>query len=89
MITTALTGSAGLQRKVKTLRRIDVAENAGSPAIAKVLLRDVDQNGAILCHINIAASESKHITFDPPLRFPSGLYVHVSSGTIRGSVTGE
>lgn len=89
MISIPITGSIACNRKIRHLCRIDVTENAGSPAVARVLLRDVDQNGAIVGDVRIAASDSRHLTFDPPLPFPGGLYVQVSTGTVRGSVTGQ
>lgn len=89
MQTVTVTGSANLQRQVKNLHHLDLAENAGTPAAAKVLLRDTDQNGAILAQFNLAASGDVHRTWSPPLRFAGGLYVQVSTGTVRGSATGN
>jgi hypothetical protein len=89
MITVPFTGSLAAQRKIRTLRRIDIAENAGTAAVARALLRDTDQNGSVLADIRIAAGDSRHIDFGQPIFFPGGLYIQVSAGTVRGSVTGE
>lgn len=89
MISIPFTGNLPAQRQIRTVRRIDVAENAGTPAAARVQLKDTDANGTLLCDIRIAASDSRHIDFATPLRFPNGLYIQVSAGTVRGSVTGE
>lgn len=65
-----------------------VAENAGTPALAKVLLRDASSSGTIIAVISIAASESKALSYPQPLYFPSGvIFVQVSTGTARGDVT--
>lgn len=88
-MTLPFTGNLPAQRKIRTVHRIDVTENAGSPAVARVQLKDTDANGVLYCDIRIAAGDSKHIAFDPPLQFNNGLYIQVSTGTVRGSVSGE
>ncbi|WP_332645097.1 hypothetical protein [Aeromicrobium sp.] len=89
MMSLPFTGNLPAQRKIRTVHRIDVTEHAGTPAAARAQLKDTDANGTLYCDIRLAASESKHIAFDPPLHFPNGLYIQVSAGTVRGSVTGE
>jgi len=90
VINVPFTGALSAQRKIRVLHRIDVTEHGADPgAEARVQLKDADGNGNLLCDIRLAAKESKHIAFTVPLRFPNGLYVQVSSGTVRGSVTGE
>lgn len=88
MPTTAITAATDLSGKLRYLEAFNFTENAGSPAEARVLLRDGSSGGTILRDIRIPASGSTSITFDKPLYFPSGLYVHVSAGTVRGGVTG-
>lgn len=89
MMSIAFTGALAAQRKIRMLHRLDVAENAGTSAAARVLLRDTDQNGPILADVRLIAAESRNIGFVPPLAFPNGLYVQVSAGTVRGSITGS
>lgn len=70
------------------LSRIVIAENAGTPALAKVLLKDGSTSGNLLEPITLAASGSVDITFTPPMYFPSGIIaVQVSTGTVRGNLT--
>lgn len=88
MMTVPFVGAAALQRKIRVVHRIDVTENAGTSAAARVLLRDTDQNGTIVADLRLLAAESKHVSFEPPLPVPNGLYIQVSVGTVRGSVTG-
>lgn len=88
MITLPIIGNLPAQRRLKSVHRIDLAENAGTPADARVLLKDTDSNGTLLADVRIKAGESRHLEFRPPLRFPNGVYVQVTAGTVRGSVTG-
>jgi hypothetical protein len=90
MITLPFTNpSLAAQRRIRTVHRIDIAEHGADPGTdARVQLKDTDANGQLLCDIRIGPKESKHIEFKTPLRFPNGLYVQVSAGTVRGSVTG-
>lgn len=88
MITIPFLGNLAGQRRIRQVHRIDVAENATTSAPARVQLKDTDANGALLADIRIAAEESRHIDFVTPLKFPGGLYIQVSAGTVRGSVTG-
>lgn len=84
----AVTGSTDLTTKEKRLLAWDFAENAGTPAAARVLLRDGGATGSIVIDIRLAASESKHAGYSlvPGRVFPSGVYVDVAAGTVRGSV---
>lgn len=89
MITLPFTGNLPAQRRIRTVHRIDVAENAASPgAEARIQLKDTDSNGMLYADIRIKAGESRHIDFTTPLRFPNGVYLQVSAGTVRGSITG-
>jgi hypothetical protein len=90
MIHIPFIGNLGAQRRIQTVHRIDVTETATDPgAEARVQLKDTDANGTLLCDIRLAAKESRHIEFGTPLHFPNGLYIQVSVGAVRGSVTGE
>lgn len=82
----AISASTDLTARVFTVSSVHIAENAGSPAAARVLLRNGGSGGTILCDIRVAASDSKHVTFPRPARFPSGLYVEVNAGSVRGAV---
>lgn len=64
------------------------AENAGSPAAARVLLRDGGAAGTIIADIRLLASQSSGTEYTAPLRCLSalGFYVEVNAGTVRGSV---
>lgn len=88
MITLPFTTNLPAQRRLRTVHRIDVTENGATSADARVQLKDTDQNGTLLCDIRIKAGESRHIDFETPLRFPNGVYLQVSAGTVRGSITG-
>lgn len=88
MITLPFTGNLPAQRRIRTVHRIDVTENAGTAAEARIQLKDTDSNGTLLCDIRVKAGESRHIDFETPLRFPNGVYLQVSAGTVRGSITG-
>ena len=63
------------------------AENAGSPAAARVLLRDGGAGGAIIGDIRLAASQSAGTEYTAPIRCTStsGFYVEVNAGTVRGA----
>lgn len=63
-------------------------ENAGTPAAARVLLRE-GSGGTIVADIRLAASESVGETYPEPLELMSGCYVEVSSGSVRGAVYGQ
>ncbi|QOC56273.1 hypothetical protein PP509_gp31 [Gordonia phage MichaelScott] len=90
MIHIPFTGNLAAQRRITTVHRIDVTEHGADPgADARVQLKDTDSNGVLLCDIRLAPKESRHIAFSPPLYFPAGVYLQVSAGTVRGSVTGE
>ena len=89
MMTIPFTGNLDAARRIKTCHRIDVTENAGTSAVARVQLKDTNSSGTLYCDIRLTLAEDKHITFDPPLQFPGGMYVQVSAGTVRGSVTGQ
>lgn len=89
MITLPFTGNLPAQRRIRTVHRIDVAENAVAPgAEARIQLKDTDSNGALYADIRVKAGESRHIDFATPLRFPNGVYLQVSAGAVRGSITG-
>lgn len=88
MITLPIAGNLPAQRRIRTVYRIDLAENAGAAADARVQLKDTDANGQLLVDIRVKAGESRHIDFVTPVNFPNGLYIQVSAGTVRGSVTG-
>jgi len=89
MIAMPIVGSTALNRQIHVLHSLLLTENAGTPAVARVQFKDNDGNGALWADIRLAASETRHITFDPPMSFPSGLYVQVSAGTVRGTIMGE
>lgn len=75
-------------RRIRSLRSWSFAENAGTPAAARVLLRNGSSSGDVVVDVRLAASESKHVSYAAPVFFPAGLYVQVSVGTVRGSVEG-
>jgi hypothetical protein len=72
--------------KVGSVLHVDVAENAGSPGPARVLLRNGGASGQIQVDIRLAASESKHVNYSRPALYPGGVYVEVASGTVRGAI---
>lgn len=83
-----VTASADLTTKGRRLLSWHFAENAGSPAAARVLLRDAGLSGDVVVDIRLAASDSKGGSYAavPGFVFPNGVYVEVASGTVRGSV---
>lgn len=88
MASYAITATSDRSQVIRYLQQIHLAENAGTPAAAKVFLKNGSSGGTLFNDIRLAASESKSTVFDPPLYFPLGLYVEVAVGTVRGSVTG-
>ena len=64
------------------------AENAGTPAAARVLLRDGGAGGAIIADIRLSASQSAGTEYTAPIRCTGtgGFYAEVNAGTVRGSV---
>lgn len=85
----AVTATNDLTDEVEHVLSYHFAENAGTPAEARVLLRDGSSTGTVVCDIRIAASDSKALSFDRPLHFPKGVYVEIASGTVRGAVDGN
>lgn len=82
----AFTGSTSVNGRY--VAAYSIAENAGTPALAKVLLRDGSSSGTILAAISLAASTSAAFAYPTPLYFPSGvIFVQVSTGTARGDIT--
>lgn len=89
MIEVPFTGSLDATRRIKTVHAINLTENGADPgAAARVQLKDADANGQLHADIRLIAAEFKNLSFDPPLRFPHGVFIQVSSGTVRGEVIG-
>lgn len=84
---TAVTASGSVS--IKSLAGWQFTENAGTPAAARVLLRDGGASGAIIHDIRLAASESVGDSFNIPVLLTGNLYVDVTSGTVRGAVFGS
>jgi hypothetical protein len=84
-----IVASADLTTTVRYVRGVYLAENAGTPAEARVLLRDGSSSGMVLMDLRIPASTSKEVSVARPLYFPNGCYVHVTAGTVRGGVDGD
>lgn len=88
--TVAVTGSGavGPTERGTLVYGWNFAENAGTPAAARVLLRDGGAGGEIVADIRLAASQSVGEDYPHPLRCrsASGFYVEVNAGTVRGSV---
>jgi hypothetical protein len=81
--------TASGQTSIKNLHGWNFAENAGTPAAARVLLRDGSASGAILADIRLAASGfDVQSALDVRIQGASGLYVEVNAGTVRGAVYG-
>lgn len=83
-----LTVAGANATRVRYVSSIEIAENAGTPAAARVQLREGGSGGAVKRDIRIKAEESKGEGFSPPLFFPEGVYILVSAGTVRGSIEG-
>jgi hypothetical protein len=81
-----IAASTSLARGGRYLSSYALTENAGTPAAARVLLRNKDVNGDIVVDVRLAASETRHVALSRPVYFPDGIYVHVSAGTVRGSL---
>lgn len=70
------------------LMGFSIGEDAGSPAAAKVRLREATSTGTILAVIDLEASSSSTKWFGPEgKRAIGGVYVELVSGTVEGSVT--
>jgi len=86
MADVSFTGSVNVNGKY--VSSYSIAENAGTPAAARVLLKDASTSGTLMADIRLAASDSKTFVYSPPLYFPSGVIaIQVSSGTARGDIT--
>jgi hypothetical protein len=82
-----VTASVDLTGRVRSVSSYHFAENAGTPGPARVLLRNGGASGPVFADIRIPASSSVATTYGRrPLLFPSGLYVEVAAGTVRGAV---
>lgn len=84
-----IVGSTDLKDLVRYVRGIYLAENAATPADARVLLRNGNSGGAVLMDLRIPAGTSKEISLPSALYFSSGLYVHVTAGAVRGGIDGD
>jgi hypothetical protein len=86
--TTDLTIAGTGTTRLRYVSSIELAENAGTPAAARVQLREGGSGGAVKRDIRLKAEESKGEGFSPPLFFPEGVYILASAGTVRGSIEG-
>jgi hypothetical protein len=82
-------GTGDTQTSCKLLHGWSIAENAGTPAVASVLIRDGGVSGAIVAQIELAANGS---TSEGGLSVKSetaaGFYVDVVAGDVRGALYG-
>ena len=85
----SVTATVSLVTKARYLHSFSFAENAGTPAAARVQLRDGSSGGTVVLDIHLSASESKTVSLNKPIYFPLGIYVLVSTGTVRGSIDTE
>jgi hypothetical protein len=81
-------GSADLSTKMRYISSFTFAENGGTPGPARVLIRDGAVTGPIVIDEQIAASTTVSRDFAKPIYCPLGVYVQVTTGTIRGSLRG-
>jgi hypothetical protein len=88
MAYTLVTGSTDVTKKIRYLNSFSFTENAGTPAAARVQLKNGSTSGDLLVDVQLAASGTTQRDFPKPLYFPLGVYVQVSAGTVRGSVSG-
>lgn len=66
---------------------IAVEEDAGSPAVARFVLRDgTTAAGAIVLPVRLAASGSNIQYFNDGILFRNGLFLDMVAGSINGSV---
>lgn len=69
------------------LRGLIVTEVAGSPALARINIRDGGVvGGSLLLPVMIAASGTARVDFADPLLVNGQVYVQVQTGTVVGSV---
>lgn len=70
------------------LMGIALKESAGSPAAARINIRDGTTNaGPVIMPVNFAASESPREWFgDAGIQFNTGLRIEVLAGTIEGAL---
>ena len=83
-----VTASTDLRTNGRKVLSWHFAEAAGTPAAARVLLRDGGSTGPIVVDIRLAASDSKAGAYSssPGFTFPGGVYCEVALGTVRGSI---
>lgn len=76
------------QTTVGTLQGWNFAENAETPAVARVLLRDGGSSGTVLADLHLAASGSETVMFPVAINVADTVYVEVATGTVRGALFG-
>jgi len=81
-----VTATTDLTTKGKRLLSWHFEETAA--ATAQVLIRNGSVSGDIVVPIRLAASDSKGGAYAPVpgFVFPNGVYLHVVSGAVRGSL---
>jgi hypothetical protein len=64
-----------------------VEEDAGTPAVARFVLRDgTTTSGAIVLPVRLAASGSTYAWFNDGILFRNGLFLDMLSGSINGAL---
>lgn len=76
------------QTGVGTLWGWNFSETAGTPAAARVLLRDGSDSGAILADIRLGEAATSTVALPIAINVPSNVYVDVDAGEVRGALYG-
>ncbi|KQR97709.1 MAG: hypothetical protein J0I33_07845 [Microbacterium ginsengisoli] len=84
----AIVGSADLTTKMRYISSYTFTENAGTPAAARVVIRDGSASGPVIIDEPIVAGGVAKGDLSKPVFCPSGVYVQVTTGTVRGSIRG-
>jgi|ERR1044072_3123782 len=79
--------SASLTTGRNVIKGMTIREVAGTPAAARINIRDGSVSGPILLAINLVASESVRDWFAPDgIRVNTGIYLQVLAGTVEGAI---
>lgn len=81
------TADIAIQTGQAVLFGLAVEEDAGSPAVARFVLRDgTSASGAIVLPVRLAASDSKFLMLPDGILFRNGIFLDMISGSINGSL---
>lgn len=88
-ITVDATNSAlDLTRRLRYVTAVHVVEIGTTPAPGRFYLRDGSASGAVFIPLAVDAGGGATVTYTTPIHFPNGVFVQVSTGTLRYAISG-